>query len=337
MKLADDILKDLNVKLYGYDNNKENVRIHCPMPDHIDRNPSCNVHVQKGYWHCMSCDASGDLAGLVSLITGERRQEVLSKLRANNTLINTLKGSIRAYRGREIEYPGRANLMRVALPEEYIKITKAIYLLGNDYVSYLNSRGINLELIKHFRIGYCDKGFYSGRIVIPVMMDGICYGFVSRTIEKYTGKSEVSGVTGKLHFYKKYLYPKGMTTGSVLMNYDEISEKKYKKVYIVEGIFDLFALYKAGYRNTIALMGLNLTPSHVRLLLLAGIEEVVFGVDSDVSGEILDKLYKNAYEYFDLYRAIPTRKDFGEMLINDIREVLIRPKRVKYRLKLKES
>lgn len=318
MKSVDTIVKDLGVKIYKYDNAHENFTIRCPMPNHIDRHPSCSVHLKTGVWRCLSCNASGDLVALVALLAGEDRSDVLKRLGGSTNPIKVLKSSVRLLsESKDDTYSGFVRPKQIPLPDEYERITKGMWKKSkNVYVLYLKSRSISYDIVKKFKIGYCDDGYYKYRIIIPVLMNNICYGFIAR---KTVGTNKG----------KKYLYAKGMTVGGILLNTGEI--KHHKEVYIAEGAFDIFAFYRTHIKNVVAIMGLNISPSQIRLLLMAGVERLIFAVDRDVDGESLDKLYGATYEYFDLYRVKPTGKDFGEMKSIDIEHCLKYPKRVKYR------
>lgn len=48
----------------------QSVLIRCPNPEHPDRNPSANCDLEKGLFHCFSCDASGDKYTLAALHHG---------------------------------------------------------------------------------------------------------------------------------------------------------------------------------------------------------------------------------------------------------------------------
>ena len=52
--------------------------LHCPLPDHPDRNPSCSVtDGRPALWHCHACDVGGDLVTLLERADGLNRGEAL--------------------------------------------------------------------------------------------------------------------------------------------------------------------------------------------------------------------------------------------------------------------
>ena len=52
--------------------------LHCPLPDHPDRNPSCSVtDGRPALWHCHACDVGGDLVTLLEVADGLNRGDAL--------------------------------------------------------------------------------------------------------------------------------------------------------------------------------------------------------------------------------------------------------------------
>lgn len=43
----------------------------CPNPNHLDRNPSCSINLETGFWHCLACGVGGDLVQLGVILKGE--------------------------------------------------------------------------------------------------------------------------------------------------------------------------------------------------------------------------------------------------------------------------
>lgn len=114
-------------------------------------------------------------------------------------------------------------------------------------LTYLESRGIDGDLAKHFHLRYCNagkficvnddgtKGFqrFDGRIIIPVFdLDGKMMTFQGRDI------------TGEFEGTQKYLFPKGLPgTGRYLFNGQ--TAHLARRVCMGEGAFDVMAIKKA--------------------------------------------------------------------------------------------
>lgn len=112
-------------------------------------------------------------------------------------------------------------------------------------LSYLQARGIGIEVIQYLGWRFCDKGFfaytnpegnparqdYSKRVIIPVRdMDGVIRTFQGRDI---TGTSE-----------RRYLFPPGVAgTGRFLYNANQA--RGAETIVLVEGAFDAAATIQA--------------------------------------------------------------------------------------------
>lgn len=62
---VDSVLDVINIT-FGLDGVQrgDEYKIHCPNPNHDDRDPSCDINLDTGYWKCLSCGVGGDLLDL---------------------------------------------------------------------------------------------------------------------------------------------------------------------------------------------------------------------------------------------------------------------------------
>ena len=69
----------------------------------------------------------------------------------------------------------------------------------------------------------------------------------------------------------KYLVPPNWKKSLVLFNFHRALEEaqERKELIIVEGFFDLFHIWQAGFKNVVALMGSELYPAQTHLLQAA--------------------------------------------------------------------
>ena len=95
--------------------------------------------------------------------------------------------------------------------------------------AYLRSRGLPEALWREAGLGAVTKGFYAGRVVVPVKRAGAWLGWVARA---WTKQAE-----------RTYLYPRGMQRGSVLYNEAALDVETDHPVLVVEGVFDALALW----------------------------------------------------------------------------------------------
>jgi DNA primase len=132
-------------------------------------------------------------------------------------------------------------------------------------MKYLKNRGIKSYDIERYDIGYCDKGDYAGRIIVPSFdVDNKLNYFLARD---FTGNA-----------YLKYKNPPVSKDVVVFENQIDFSEP----LILCEGVFDAMAIR----RNAIALLGKNI-PSKLKMRLVEhGVKEVSIVLDNDA--------YKNA-------------------------------------------
>ena len=149
----------------------------------------------------------------------------------------------------------------VSLPYEYKKLTET----HTDFsyakaMKYLKNRGIESYDIERYDIGYCDKGDYAGRIIVPSYdVDNKLNYFLARD---FTGNA-----------YLKYKNPPVSKDVVVFENQIDFSEP----LILCEGVFDAIAIR----RNAIALLGKNI-PNKLKMRLVQyGVKEVSIVLDND--------------------------------------------------------
>jgi DNA primase len=149
----------------------------------------------------------------------------------------------------------------VSLPYEYKRLTET----HTDFsyakaMKYLKERGIESYDIERYDIGYCDKGDYAGRIIVPSYdVNNKLNYFLARD---FTGNA-----------YLKYKNPPVSKDVVVFENQIDFSEP----LILCEGVFDAMAIR----RNAIALLGKNI-PNKLKMRLVQhGVKEVSIVLDND--------------------------------------------------------
>ena len=149
----------------------------------------------------------------------------------------------------------------VSLPYEYKRLTET----HTDFsyakaMKYLKNRGIESYDIERYDIGYCDKGDYAGRIIVPSYdVDNKLNYFIARD---FTGSA-----------YLKYKNPPVSKDVVVFENQIDFSEP----IILCEGVFDAMAIR----RNAIALLGKNI-PSKLKVRLVEhNVKQVTIVLDED--------------------------------------------------------
>lgn len=140
-------------------------KIRCPLPDHPDKHPSCDVDHTLNLWHCWGCDNGGTIFDLLMHRDGKTFGDALRELayQAGVTLDKKQGKEAQSYwdqkkrAERALEYA--ANYYHSNL------------LKHHSGLEYLKNRGIELETIQRQKLGWSDGNLT--RSVKRANLDGI--------------------------------------------------------------------------------------------------------------------------------------------------------------------
>ncbi|HVN95063.1 MAG TPA: DNA primase [Syntrophorhabdaceae bacterium] len=265
----------------------------CPF--HKEKTPSFTVSVEKQMFYCFSCREGGNAINFLMKYESLSFQEAVENL-------------ARQY-GVQIEKrdSGRRTGSFDALSKlaEYYQRN-----LKNSKVAvqYLKNRGIGIDTIDEFQLGYSDKtsgnlkGFlklsgvpndiflstgivrmkdtelydmFRGRIIIPILdVNKRVIGFGGRTMEK-------DGFPKYVNSPESSVFSKRTALFGIDKTRKEISEKN--EVFIVEGYFDFISLYMNGFKNIAATLGTSVTELQVSKLRNYT-ENITLMLDGDEAG-----------------------------------------------------
>ena len=128
--------------------------------------------------------------------------------------------------------------------------------LEREHPYLTQERGLSLETIIDFGLGFCSKGMMEGRIAIPIHN-------VKGEVVAYAGRFPGEPPEGT----PKYKLPPGFRKSQELFNLDRaIKEPDDKPLLIVEGFFDAIKIHQHGYRKVVALMGASMSPMQEELI-----------------------------------------------------------------------
>jgi DNA primase len=142
---------------------------------------------------------------------------------------------------------------------------------------YLTERGLTLETIISFGVGFCGKGMMAGRVAIPIHNEE---GDVVAYVGRWPG--EPPGDT------PKYKLPPGFRKSLELFNIDRaVKESTDRPLVIVEGFFDCMKLHQHGYRRVVALMGSTMSAAQEELIRkhTDSKSQVIVMLDEDEAGQ----------------------------------------------------
>jgi len=128
------------------------------------------------------------------------------------------------------------------------------------YEQYWLDRGFSRDLLLRYGVGYCAYGRYGGRLVVPVVQQGVLVHWIARDV---FGRADT-----------KVLTPLSNVQSNVLFNGDILAGGD---VVICEGVFDALRLPD----RCVATFGKRLSAAQRALLLQAGVKRVTFAWDAD--------------------------------------------------------
>jgi DNA primase, catalytic core len=274
----------------------------CPF--HDDHNPSMSISPEKQIYKCFVCGAGGNVFTFVQNFENVSFQEAVQKVAdsvgIHIELVTTKADSVY----------DKKTLSQFDIMDESIRFLN--YQLtsqdGIDAMEYLKNRGITLEAIKYFDVGFdkenqlsnflLKKGYqakeletldlirqheeryydvFHNRVVFPIHDSlGKPLGFSGRAFQS---EEQVKYINSKeTQIYRK---------GDVLYNYHRAKDtaRKSEEVFLVEGVIDVVAFYLAGIKNVVASLGTAFTKEQMRLLRLLA-KKVVLCYDGDKAGRM---------------------------------------------------
>ena len=234
----------------------------CPI--HKGSNPTqFRVSISKNIWNCFSeCKHGGNVLDFIA------RMDDVSILAAANKAIEwfhldpeEMSVNSEGEAGNEAPKSGDAPRPKPAAkpapvqekgePNKPLKFR--LEKLEREH-PYLAERGLTLETIVDFGIGFCAKGMMAERIAIPI----------------HNAKGEVVAYAGRFpgeapEGTPKYKLPQGFRKSLELFNIDRAG-KESGPLVIVEGFFGCMKLHQFGCRRVVALMGSTMSAAQEELI-----------------------------------------------------------------------
>lgn len=207
-------------------------RVQCPnCPPY--KKASLSIDRAQGLYHCFRCGISGR-----------------SKNMARSVRILLSRG--------EIEWPEDYRPLRPSAPRS---------LGERAALRYLKNRGVTEVQITHFKIGYCPKGAYAQRIIVPLFRGTEMVYFVARSIQGAEGR--------------KYLNPPIPKQGLIFKTFIG----KVHRAVVTEGVFD--AISVSAVMPSIAMLSKNPTEDQIREICESA-NELILMLDADAHKTALE-------------------------------------------------
>jgi DNA primase len=269
----------------------------CPF--HGEKTPSFVVNPERGTWHCFGCSEGGDLFSFVQKIENLSFVEARERLARRAGVELTRLGETRE-RASERERFFYANVLAERFFRRELQQAPAVQ-------EYLIGRGLALETIEEFRLGFAPSGWtrlleFLRREHVAVA-DAEKIGLVLRTEKGYRDRFAQRVIFPIFDFEGRPIAFGGRALGDVQPKYLNSPEtpifSKGKTLYgldrarkaiatagcavAVEGYMDLIACHQAGFTQAIATLGTALTADHVARLKRYT-TRLVLAYDGDAAG-----------------------------------------------------
>lgn len=277
----------------------------CPF--HGEKSPSFNVNASRQIFHCFGCGAGGNVFSFVMRMEGLTFPEAVRRLgeRVGIEVEEETVSPQEQRRREELELFVRINEAACAFYHRLLLEDPD----GAPARRYLKGRGYDGETARRFRLGYAPdrpdalqrhllglgfaepalaklglvrpgrdgRGHYDlfrRRLLFPIFDErGRVAAFGGRVLD--------DGLPKYLNSSESPVYHKGSTLYGFHQAREEM--RRSGEAVVVEGYFDLLALHRAGFPQTVATCGTALTPEQVRLLKRhAG--KVLLLFDQDAAG-----------------------------------------------------
>lgn len=277
-----------------------NFKANCPF--HQEKSPSFMVSPERQIWHCFGCQRGGDCFKFVMEKEGLEFKDALEILAQKAGVVLKKTGK---QKDNTIDRLFEAN-QKAAQFYNYLLTENKV---GKKALDYLLKRGLTLETIKEFSIGYAPqnwetlvrflrkRGFsnqemadsglsvasakggydrFRGRIMFPLKdVRGRVLGFSGRVLGDELPKY-INTPQTKLFDKSRFLLGLHLTKGVI---------KEKNEAIIVEGEMDFLLSIQAGVRNIVASKGTALTEAQVdELKKYAG--TILLCFDTDLAGDV---------------------------------------------------
>jgi len=277
---------------------------YCPF--HSNRHTaSCCINKSTGVWLCFnpSCGESGTLVELVRRVLHKNDFEAIRFIASQETeILNNFDELMAGIFEDKPDFEEFSN-------ETLNKLHKDL-LDSNEAKAYFKSRGIELDSINYFELGYSKN---MNMVTVPVHSpDGTPIGIVGRSIQGKTFKNSTN-------------LPKSKTLFNV-----HRAKKIGNHVIIVESSFDAIRVHQAGFPNVVATLG-GFLSTEQHGILNRYFNKITIMTDADLAGRELGLSVANrlknkdllwaSYEYGKIYPH--DAKDAGDMTDEEIKACIM--------------
>ena len=304
VKISDIASRHVNWDLKKSNTSKQDFWAPCPF--HQEKTASFHVDDTKGFYYCFGCQAKGNIFTFLNEMEGVSffdAVKALSEMAGIPLEIDDDKK--RMTTSNEEQRLININEIASEFFRKYLFSTK-----GSIALSYLRDRGLSLEIIKEFQLGFSpskpddltnflkSQGYneqfieksglafkpenkplvdrFRNRIMFPISdSNNNIVAFGGRSLNTAYGAKYINSSETKI--FKK---------GSLLFNLKNAQKsKKNDPLIVVEGYMDVISLANNSIKNAVAPLGTSMTKEQLQLIWRA-CEEPVLLLDGDNAGKL---------------------------------------------------
>ncbi len=266
----------------------------CPF--HNEKTPSFTINDQKGFYHCFGCGAHGDVIKFI--------------IEHDNTPFMEVVEALSGEAGLQMPKLEKQDIAKINQQKSLYELMEIagkwfedqLYSSRNQHVlNYLTGRGLSLDTIKKFKLGYAPNDtdslakylisegfknpdmidvallrkstygnqetypFFRDRVIFPVMdKKARIVAFGGRIIPEYAGGIPTPGKTMPKYVNSSDtpLFNKGSMVYGIINDVRK-SLNDGNPAIVVEGYMDVIALANAGINSAVAPLGTALTESQI--------------------------------------------------------------------------
>lgn len=272
----------------------------CPF--HSEKSPSFSISLGDKYYHCFGCGAHGDAISFLMEYAKLSFKEALSFLadKYQVTLENDQEDDSQKVLKKQLKEA-------LSLAEDFYHFCLLHTKEGQKALDYASARGLNIEFLRTFKIGFSPKNgmltrflksqsitsdvmieagllhpekkqdFFFERFMIPIHdAMGQCIGFSARKLDPDSFGGKYINTPETPLFKKSHvLFGLKFSRARII---------KDKKALICEGQIDAMRLIFEGYDYTVASQGTAFGVAHVQILKQLGVNLVYLAFDGDHAG-----------------------------------------------------
>jgi len=272
----------------GKINSNDNIAFHCPFCHHNKKKMEVNIVTQ--YWHCWVCNAAGRKLAVLFRKLNVQREKIAKLI----TLLD------------DVEYkPTKTTTDTpvLQLPEGYRPLW-VLQEMSPEYrnaVYYLKKRNISIHDILKYRIGYCRKGPYKGKIIIP----------------SYDANGSLNYFVARAYYEEDKFKHKNPPASKDIVGF-ELHINWNMPIILVEGAFDAIAIK----RNCIPLFGKTISNTLKRRIVEKGVKDIYICLDLDARKQALETAQYFMANGLNVYFVDITGKDPSDLGFEKITNVL---------------